>query len=542
MTAQKSAKMIRNRLFFCLAACACSLGLSYAQVATFAEADVPRPLVLKPGITQITGGITLPDQQDRFYFRPTVGGTLIVRLNYEQRNGNVISGISELPHLNGSLVNGSFLGANFTASGSPVALTSPFFIQNAQNTIRVNQTFGDNTQSSGYELVISAPAGKTHPNYTIELDYQPMADSFEGTSGNNSLANAVLLDASIFGDISGNVLGSADSDWFRFDVPAGRMLRVSLGIRNLTPFSSPPQYSILNAQGIPLQASDQFTFLSFTETADGNGDTYYVRIAGQNDFAEGWTLRWLLEDSFDPNETLSEASQLGTLTDNTRIDHRNLVVAPFATDHYTFDVDLSPGKKILIATLPDPAVSQIGDPFPQIIESGGFSVENYGNYIELFDSGAGPVSIQVNTATPARYRLLIKPFSAYDEWQLNESLLRFSQPVYYLPGDSDFDQDGVPASLEFALRRSPFTATTSSVSAPYLDGSLWKINVAMPPGGSRAPILIEESINLNQWTDLPSDRGNFGGAFIPQGRTSGAVITLSRPGEPKNFIRFGAAD
>lgn len=513
-----------------------------AQVATYTEGDAPLPLVLKPGVTQITGGITAANQQDRFIFRPTVGGTLVVRLRYTHRTGNVFAGISELPHLGGSLAGGTLAGADFTATGPPVALSSPFLIQNAQNTISVSQSAGNSTSSNGFELTISAPAGKTHPDYLIELDYQPAADAFEGTSGNNSLATATSADPETFGDISGNLRNSTDSDWFRFDVPAGRSLRVNFSDSGFATLASPPQFSILNAQGIPLQTSDQLTFVTLAETADAGGDTFYVRISAQGDFAEGWNLRWLLEDLLDPNDSPAGARHLGTLTDGGRIEHRNLTSASFAPDHYTFDINLSPGTRILVAALPEPATSQSGGPIPLPELTGGYSVESYGNYFELYDTGSGPVSFVINPANPTRYRLLVKPFSDYDHWQLIESSLRFPQPFYYLPGDSDFDGDGVPASLEFALGRSPFVATPSSISAPYLDGSLTKVNVAMPPSGSRSAIRVEESTDLLQWTDLPAERGNFGGTTIPEGRTSGAVITLSRPGEPTNFLRFVGAD
>lgn len=530
------------RLTIFLFALLLSLGLANAQVATYTELNVPSPLVLKPGVTQIAGGITVANQLDRFTFSPTVGGTLIVRLRYQHRTGSIFPAITELPHLGGSLVSGTLLGANFTASGSPVTLSSPFFLQNSTNAISVTQNPGDNTSSNGFQLTISAPVGKTHPDYLVELDYQPGEDAFEGTSGNNSLANATSADANVFGNINGSIQSSADTDWFRFNVPAGRTLRVYFSDRYLATPALPLHFAILNAQGIPLQTSDQLTSVTLAETADANGDTFYVRISAQDAYAEGWNIRWLLEDSLDPNESLAQARHLGTLAVGGRIDHANLTASLFAVDYYTFDVNLSPGNRILIATLPDPATSQTGGPSPLMVVTGGYSTEDYGNYVELYGTGSGPISFLVNSVNPTRYRLLIKPFSAYDDWQLFESSFRFTPPLYYLPGDSDFDRDGVPASLEFALRRSPFTATTSAISAPYLDGSLWKVNVAMPAGGSRAPIQIKESTDLIQWTDLPAGRGNFGGASIPQGRTSGAVITLSRPGEPKNFLRFGAPD
>jgi uncharacterized protein YdeI (BOF family) len=510
---------------------------------TYTEANFPTPLVLKPGLTQITGGITAADQQDRFYFRHTVGGNVTVRLRYTHRTGNILSGITELPHLSGSLLEGSYSnGAIIVPSGAPVALSSPFYIQNAQNTISAARSAGDFTSFDGFELTISAPAGKTNPDYTIELEYQPTADAWEGASGNNSLANAAVLDPNIFGDITGNLHGATDSDWFRFDVPAGRMLRVNISDRGFAGAALTPQFAILNAQGVPLQTANQSIFAGFMETAGAGGETFYIRINPQDAYAEAWRLLWLLEDDLDPNETLAQARHLGTLASGGRIDHRNLSTASFAADYYTFDTNLPAGTRILIAALPDPQTAQTGGPSLQMVQSGNYSIESYSNYLELYDNGSGPVSFVINSSTPQRYRLLIKPFTDYDVWQRNVSAFEFGHFLHYLPAESDFDRDGLPAGLEWALRSSPFKAAPGAISAPYFDGSVWKVNVAMPQGGSAAPIVVRESTDLSAWTAPPAGRTNFGGGTIPSGRTSGAVITLSRPGEPRNFLRFGVDD
>ena len=532
-----------NSIFACITALVLTIARGNGQVATYTEANVPNPLVLKPGVTQITGGITAADQQDRFYFRHTAAGTVIARLRYTHRTGNILTGITELPHLSGSLLEGAYSnGAIIVPSGAPVALSSPFYIQNGQNTISATKSAPDFTRFDAFELTISAPAGKTHPDYTIELEYLPTPDAHEGPSGNNSLANATVLDPGIFGSIRGNLQGATDSDWFRFDVPAGRMLRVSLGDVGFADAALPPQFAILNAQGIPLQTASQSTFAGFAETAGPEGETFYIRINPQDAYAEVWTLQWLLEDHLDPNETLPQARHLGTLTSGGRIDHSNLTTASFAADYYTFDTSLPAGARILIAALPYPQVTQTGGPNVLLIQSGGFSQEAYQNYIELFDTGTGPVSFLINSGSPQRYRLLIKPLTDYDLWQRHVSSFQYGQVLHYLPAESDFDGDGLPAGLEWALRRSPFADTPSAISAPYFDGSVWKVNVAMPQGGSAAPILVRESTDLRNWTAPPAERTNFGGGTIPSGRTSGAVITLSRPGETANFLRFGVED
>lgn len=511
---------------------------------TYTEANFPTPLVLKPGLTQITGGITAADQQDRFYFRHTVGGNVTVRLRYTHRTGNILSGITELPHLSGSLLEGSYSnGAIIVPSGAPVALSSPFYIQNAQNTISVARSAGDFTSFDGFELTISAPAGKTNPDYTIELEYQPTADAWEGASGNNSLANAAVLDPNIFGDITGNLHGATDSDWFRFDVPAGRMLRVYIRDLGFVTNALWPQFAILNAQGIPLQTANQSAYVFFKETAGAGGETFYIRINPQDAYAVGWRLQWLLEDHLAPNETLANARHLGTLASGGRIDHRNLTIATFTEDYYTFDTNLPAGSRVLIAALPDPQTTQSGgsDLMLEMV-SGDYLTDDYPCYMELYEIGSEPLKLRIHSSTSQRYRLLIKPFTDYDVWQRDVSAFEFGHFLHYLPAESDFDRDGLPAGLEWALRSSPFEAAPGAISAPYFDGSVWKVNVAMPQGGSAAPIVVRESTDLSAWTAPPAGRTNFGGGTIPSGRTSGAVITLSRPGEPRNFLRFGVDD
>jgi hypothetical protein len=55
-------------------------------------------------------------------------------------------------------------------------------------------------------------------------------------------------------------------------------------------------------------------------------------------------------------------------------------------------------------------------------------------------------------------------------------------------------------------------------------------------------IQVKESADLLGWSGVAAARTNFGGSVIPVGRTAGAVITLSRPGVPRQFLRFGVDD
>lgn len=166
--------------------------------------------------------------------------------------------------------------------------------------------------------------------------------------------------------------------------------------------------------------------------------------------------------------------------------------------------------------------------------------QEYGNYTIVTTSENGTIGFNIS-GNVQRYRLLIKPCSAYDNWQLSISLQTDAIPPY-IPAGSDFDGDGIPAALEWALRLSSFAATPGSMPPPYFDGSNWRVNLPMPAGGAAADILATESEDLVHWTDFPASRNNLSGSVISTGRLAGAVLTLNRPGAARNFLRFSVND
>jgi hypothetical protein len=250
-------------------------------------------------------------------------------------------------------------------------------------------------------------------------------------------------------------------------------------------------------------------------------------------------LLWVLDDALEPNDTAGAARHVGTLAAGGRLEIRGLTVLD--ADYYTFRSVLPAGVAIVVAAIPDTVPSAIWGDGLEVI-SGSASAEEFRNYAILTTTENGLVTVAVYGG-PHGYRLLIKPQSAYDVWQRGVSQNEGGDPVpRYLPAWSDHDGDGVPAGLEWALRRSPFVATPSAISQPYLSGGEWKVNVAMPQGGPVALIQVKESADLLEWNGVAAARTNFGGSVIPAGRTAGAVITLSRPGVPRQFLRFGVDD
>ncbi len=208
-----------------LAMMMCVPGILCGQVATFTESTFPEALWLKPGVTRITGSLTAAGQVDRFYFMNTAGGRLTVRVQYVHRNGNVLLGLSEWPHLNAAVNRVSRPGS--VTGGAETALTSPFYLTNGTNSIQLVTSLETiSSRSDMLQLAVSAPGGKLHPAYTVELDYVPAADGFEGGSGNNTMATATRVDATVPGEMEGTVGGPSDVEWLRFDVPGNRTLRV----------------------------------------------------------------------------------------------------------------------------------------------------------------------------------------------------------------------------------------------------------------------------------------------------------------------------
>jgi hypothetical protein len=482
---------------------------------------------------------------DQFYFVHTAGGRLTVRVQYVHRSGNVLLGLTEWPHLNAAYSNVQYYGPELVIGGNETALTSPFYLTNGTNSI---QLVTNHEAVSGapdmMHLVISAPGGKLHPAYTVELDYVPAADGFEGGAGNNTMATATKVDVKVPGLIEGTIAGLLDVDWIRFDVPGEKTLRVvfeDFDLMKRMPVydasgSQPLVADLMNAQGIALQTATAGSGM-FAEEAVAGGQTFYVRIRSQDEYAEGWRMSWVLDDALEPNDQSGAARHVGTLAAGGRLEIGGLTVLD--ADFYTFRSVLPAGVAIVVAAIPDSMPSEIGGEQLSVI-SGSTSAEVFRNYAILTTTENGLVTVAVSGG-PHGYRLLIKPQSAYDVWQKGVSLSEIALPSY-LPAWSDHDGDGVPAGMEWALRRSPFVATPSAISQPYLSGGEWKVNVAMPQGGPVALIQVKESVDLLEWNGVAAARTNFGGSVIPAGRTAGAVITLSRPGVPRQFLRFGVDD
>ncbi|MCU0797526.1 MAG: hypothetical protein MUF31_16525 [Akkermansiaceae bacterium] len=517
-----------------------------AQVATYTEFSFPEGLVLKPGITRITGGITPANDNDRIYFNYSAAGTLTARLTYTHRNANFVTGTTEWPHLQAEMSQGIFLGSDlFLGLGSSATLSSPFYVQGGSNTIRSiwNLPDADDTSDS-FRLEIRTPGGLVNPSYTLELEYIPAPDAAETAGGNNSAATATLRDPAFPGRIGGSISSSTDSDWTRFDVPAGKTLRLHFedrdAAKNAASYFAPGlmtlRSELLNAQGIPLQTAVVSSAV-FLETAGPTGQTYFLRVSPQDDYASVWKAAWVLEDSLEPNNSAGTARHLGTLSAGGRLEIPDLTVMD--GDYYTFFTTLPAGTPILAAAIPYGQADLDGGSRLQVV-SGASAIQEYRDYA-TFTTGANGTVTLLASGGPHRYRLLVKPRSAYDVWQTEVSNPQFALPPY-LAGESDNDGDGLPAALERALGTSPFVAGPRPISAPFAEGTAWRVIVAMPQGGSVADIRVEESTDLSDWTPLGSARGNFGGSTIPAGRTSGAVITISRPGESRNFLRFAADD
>lgn len=160
---------------------------------SYTEASFPQPLLLKPGITQISGGVTTADQADAFHYRTSHPGNVTVRLRYQHRNANFALGISELPHLSGNLDFGYYIPSlPFISSNlaPPATLSSPFYLTNGANAISATVPAVTEFDATA-RLRVSAPAGKTHPDYTVEIDYQPVLDPWEAGSGNESAPTAL---------------------------------------------------------------------------------------------------------------------------------------------------------------------------------------------------------------------------------------------------------------------------------------------------------------------------------------------------------------
>jgi hypothetical protein len=502
-------------------------------VATYTESSLPPNLVLKPGITRITGGLTTAGETDHFLFQNTfsygtAAASLKAKVSYNHQSGNVIQGVPEHPHLLSTIATGVDAGGGTFEVRDSTTLGSPFYLQNGANSIQGTVIFDYDLG----QLSISVPPGKTNPTYTADVELILPADSHEGVSGNNSVTEATVINPAVARSIFGGFHTTVDEDWFRFDVPAGKTLRIRLERYSqsdaaLYPLSS----SLLNDSVVPLQTST-LADTTYVETAAPGGSSYFLHLRSPGGYGLGWIITYSLDDVFEPNNSFNESGFIGSLSENLRIEHPDLNVTAGNDDYYYLEAGTSFTGPVYLIVHPEVSNAAIS----LSISGPGVSFVR-GNYARLVFASFQGMEFRVSGV--GNYRLVVKRESGYDTWQ---DALHAFPGAEYTPSRSDEDGDGVPAALEWALRRSPFLHEPSSISAPYLSGGHWKVNLIMPQGGTAAPIRIRESTDLASWTDLDSARSNTGGAVVPPGRTSGVVVTMTRPGVTENFLRFEVDD
>ena len=515
-------------------------------VDTFTEFTIPVRHSLKPGITRITGGLTQVGQEDIYSFVGSATGTITARIRYTHQTANLLIGRPEYAHLSADLGQGILFGPSIVPAGTDAQLGSPFYIQDSTNSISgaapVVIDAAPLDETSVNVLTVRAPSGKMNPSYTIELEYAPERDAWDSNGESNDTALTALTRDPVAGNLSGTLHGQGDEDWFRFTVPAGRTLRVRVeaivgGGYGTVPLERTVRSTLLNALAAPLQTAEAGT-ATFSETAGSSARTFLLRLHAVDAYAQSWRILYILDDALEPNNSDTRAHNLGTLLPGTRIQRPALTVTTGDDDYYYFENGLPTGTPVIIAALREsdtlfgPSVQLIGGPL---------TAESFADYLVVTSQQLRNISFRVSDPGSS-YRLLIKQGTAYDVWQRAAAGAEYN-PQPYIPASSDIDRDGLPAALEWALRRAPLLAETMpSITAPYLDGGQWHINLVMPQGGTAAPILVRESTSLMTWTALPPERTNTGGSIIPAGRTAGAVFQISRPGAAKNFLRFEVED
>ena len=502
----------------------------------YSEATLPAPLQLRPGLTTVTGGATDAGGSDVFYFAPTADGTVTVRLRYTHRAANFLQGITEHAHLAANVTPGDFRPPDSFFGFSPaVALGSTFLLNNGQNTLTAAPLAFDAVDSGAVRVVVSAPSGKVNPAYTLEVEYQPARDAWDSGGGNDSAAAAVPRGADLPAQVGGTLHSATDQDWFRFEVPEGR----TLFLYAFQSSPGPPPYrlrtELLSGAGVVLQSATGQTGV-FAETAGPGGRTYFLKLSSADGRAAAWVLEWRLEDHLEPNETEATARGLGTLTATSRLEVRGLTRGVLDRDHFSFVTNLPVGTRILVAA-PDDPLPPSGGGASLLLSSVEAEVLEEGRGFAVISAPPGTTVVFRLLGAPARYRLLIKLESAYDRW--HQAATGAQQgPAAYIPPDADLDGDGLPAALEWALQGSLFARDPWPVSAPAFDGSEWRVTISLPNGGLVAPVRLRESTDLLTWTDVPALRTNLGGSSIPPGRRTPAVVTLTRPGAPRNWVRL----
>ena len=101
--------------------------------------------------------------------------------------------------------------------------------------------------------------------------------------------------------------------------------------------------------------------------------------------------------------------------------------------------------------------------------------------------------------------------------------------------DGDANHDGVPNGIAWAMglgaMDSALEAMPRVVGLPFLD-----FEIPCPPGGTKAPITIQVSDSLGNWTNVPAGRCSAGENPLPVG-TAGTVW-ISPSGTPREFLRL----
>ena len=428
-------------------------------------------------------------------------------------------------------------------------LSTPILFGNSTNTLSLTVPTSTlpvdntnlNTGESTHYIEVFSESGP-NSSYTLSINANAPKDHFDSVASNETQATASQLTARdpsqiIFREDAVTFHSINDVDWYRFTAKISGNYHARIGQALVwgpnTPFGLEVRNSLGQLLSSPLPStSPTFTFSVFTASA---GETYFIKALPESPGASYYDVNVSLITSEEPVPPQTHRGN----PPYTPLDISSIASGPISFGPYSLDSPLTDLSSIYEFDLIDfveipegryliTVESENLTP-PTVLDA--FDLTTYGNRSLFFLNWDEPSFFEIfatNDDQLGFYSVTVRPTNDFDNWWGGR------------PIESDIEINGLPAGVIYALDldRSADHGDLFQIAS---NASVVSLVLPLSPGGTNAPVVLQESTDLVTWSNISSENLNQPSATIPAG-TFGNVSISYPIDEPRRFVRVAVPE